>query len=281
MKKIRKFVLRLIAVCLVMATVSLSESVTTYAASKGSFPYNLAQGSYTLTNDPKDPNVHYKLYNTGLQVTCYDYGVMTSVNASTGQAEFDSFTLQDYQMMPAQETVMVSYPVDYSLCRTQYIPYANEVMAKLPANVLQMLTERGVSIHIVSEDQKSAVKGFDSGNVAGFYNTVTTTKTTTIGSQTSKSVTTVRTIYVLDDAWTAIAHETGHAIDDALGNISSTDGFKTVYQTYGGLFGSYAATGQKEFFAELYLQYLCNASQLNKYYPQLYQYMEAVTAMVS
>ena len=78
-----------------------------------------------------------------------------------------------------------------------------------------------------------------------------------------------------------IAHEVGHAIDDDLGDLSSTEGFKTVYQTYGGLFGSYAATSQKEFFAELYLQYLCNASQLNKYYPQLYQYMEAVTAMVS
>ena len=280
MKKISKIVLRLIAMFLVMAVVS-SGSITTCAASKGSFPYNLAQGSFTITNDPDDANVHYKLYSTGLQVTCYDYGVLTSINASTGQAVFDSFTLQDFQMMPAQQVQMVSYPVDYSLCRTQYIPYANEVMAKIPVNVLQMLSARGVSIHVLSEDQKATVKGFDYGNVAGFYNTVTTTRTTRKGSQTTRSVETVRTIYVLDDAWTAIAHEVGHAIDDDLGDLSSTEGFKTVYQTYGGLFGSYAATSQKEFFAELYLQYLCNASQLNKYYPQLYQYMEAVTAMVS
>ncbi len=280
MKKIQKCMLRLVTICLIMAVV-LSGSITSYAASAGSFPYNLAQGNYTITNDPNDVNVHYKLYNTGLQVTCYDYGVLTNVKASTGQVTFDSFTLQDFQLMPAQETTLVSYPVDYSLCRTQYIPYANEVMAKLPANVLQMLSKRGVSIHVVSEDQKAAVNGFDSGNVAGFYNTVTTTRTTTKGSQTKRSVSTVRTIYVLDDAWTAIAHETGHAIDDDLGNLSATDGFTAIYQTFGGLFGSYAATSQKEFFAELYLQYLCNAEQLNKYYPQLYQYMEAVTAMVS
>ena len=280
MKKNPKFLLRLIAAFLIVAAVS-SAGMKTQAASSGSFPYNLAQGSFTITNDPSDANVHYKLYKTGLQVTCYDYGVLTNVNSSTGQAAFDSFTLQSFQMVPAQEIPMVSYPVDYTLCRTQYIPYINEVMAKLPANVLQMLSERGVSIHVVSEDQKMIVSGFDSGNVAGFYNTVTTTRTTQRGSQITRKVTTDRTIYVLDDAWTAIAHEVGHAVDDDLGNFSSTEGFKEVYQTYGGFFGNYAATSQKEFFAELYLQYLCNAAQLNKYYPQLYQYMGAITAMVS
>ncbi len=102
MKKISRIVLRLIAMFLVMAVVS-SGSITTCAASKGSFPYNLAQGSFTITNDPNDANVHYKLYSTGLQVTCYDYGVLTSINTSTGQAVLDSFTLQDFQMMPAQK----------------------------------------------------------------------------------------------------------------------------------------------------------------------------------
>jgi hypothetical protein len=264
---------------MVMVTVLSCNAVQVQAAT-GDFPYHLAQGHYTLTDDPADPNVHYKNYDTGLQVTCFDYGVITYVNA--GSATFDSFTLQDFQMMPAKELPMVSYPVDYSLCRAEYIAYANEVMALLPANVLQMLSERGVSIHVISESQKASVEGFTSDSVAGFYNTVTTTRTTKKGNRVTRKVeNTVRTIYVLDDAWTAIAHETGHAIDDDLGNLSSTDGFKAVYQAYGDKFGSYAQSSPKEFFAELYLQYLCNGTRLNQYYPQLYQYMAAVTAMVS
>ena len=278
MKALKKNWMRVLSAILVMAVLSCS-AVQAQAAT-GDFPYHLAQGHYTLTDDPGDSNVHYKTYDTGLQVTCFDYGVITY--AAAGTATFDSFTLQDFQMMPAKTLPAVNYPVDYSLCRAQYIAYANEVMALLPANVLQMLSERGVSIHVISEDRKSSVEGFSSDNVAGFYNTVTTTRTTKKGNKVvKKTASTARTIYVLDNAWTAIAHEVGHAIDDDLGNLSSTDGFKAIYQAYGDKFGSYAASSSKEFFAELYLQYLCNGTQLNQYYPQMYQYMTAVTAMVS
>ncbi len=265
-----------------LPTAGLTADAATYQVTASTFPYNLATGNVTITDDAVDPNVHYKNYtDTGLRVTCYDYGVLTKVDSRTGAATFDSFRLQDFQMMPAKSVATVNYPVDYTYGRTEYSSYINEVFALVPQNVLTMLARNNVNIHVVSPANKSLFSGFYYDNVTGYYTESTQTKVTKRGKKVIKTeTTTTRDLYVEDSAWTALAHEIGHAIDSELGMFSETENFEAIYLMFGKSFGSYGASDQSEFFAELYMQYLVNGTMLAKYYPALYQYMDAVTAMV-